>query len=60
MQLCRVTISVVYAVEGPSTLAHHQIVYATDELLQHHASCYGSSFAQAFLNACDSITRVLI
>lgn len=31
MQLYRVTISVVYAVEGSSTLAHHQIVYATDE-----------------------------
>lgn len=31
MQLHRVTISVVYAVEGSSTLAHHQIVYATDQ-----------------------------
>ena len=30
MQLYRVTMSVVYAVEGSSTLAHHQIVYATD------------------------------
>ena len=46
-----VTMSVVYAVEGSSSLAHHQIIYATDETLQHHTSCYGPSFAQAFLNA---------
>ena len=52
-----VTMSVVYAVEGSSSLAHHQIVYATDGTLQHHTSCYGPSFAQAFLNACGSITE---
>ena len=58
--LYKVIMSLVYAAEGSSGLAHHQAAYATHDTLLHHTSCYGPSFAQAFRTACGSFTRVRV
>lgn len=52
--------SIVYAADGSSSVAHPHVAYATDETLLAHTFCYGPSSSASSCYVCGFIARGLI